>query len=185
MRAIVAIAFTASFYLLALTIVAALLWVPYAEIVYWHRIDGFVARFCILAGLALLAGVAPRRDRFQPPGPRVDEASEPRLVALVREVATATHQAMPREIYLIDEVNAWVAIRGGVLGFGGRRVMGIGVPLLQVLPTYELKAILAHEFGHYAAGDAKIDAWVYGTRAAIRQTVMAVESSAIKAPFVM
>jgi heat shock protein HtpX len=44
---------------------------------------------------------------------------------------------MPAEFYVVDDVNAWVAERGGVLGIGGRRVMGIGLPLLQALSVSE------------------------------------------------
>jgi Zn-dependent protease with chaperone function len=34
------------------------------------------------------------------------------------------------------------------MGFGSRRVMGLGLPLLQALNVSQLEAVLAHEFGH-------------------------------------
>jgi heat shock protein HtpX len=66
----------------------------------------------------------PRPDRFEPPGPVLAPDRQRRLFGLIGEVATATGQAMPREVYLVPDVNAWVAVRGGVMGFGSRRVMG-------------------------------------------------------------
>jgi hypothetical protein len=78
---------------------------------------------------------------------------------------------MPAEVYLVPEVNAWVGQRGGLMGFGGRRVMGLGLPLLQLLTVSQLKAVLAHEFGHYYGGDTKLGPWIYKTRAAIGRTL--------------
>jgi len=68
---------------------------------------------------------------------------------------------MPAEVYLIAEANAWVIDRGGIMGCGSRRVMGLGLPLLQVLSVYQLRAVLAHEFGHFHGGDTKLGPWVY------------------------
>jgi hypothetical protein len=68
-------------------------------------------------------------------------------------------------------MNAWVANRGGVMGFGSRRVMGIGLPLMQVMSVSQLGAILAHEFGHYHGGDTKLGPWIYKTRFAIGRTL--------------
>ena len=56
-----------------------------------------------------------------------------RLFAEIRALSRATQQAMPAEVYLVPEMNAWVAQRGGVMGFGSRRVMGVGLTLLQSL----------------------------------------------------
>ena len=92
--------------------------------------------------------LVPRVDRFTPPGPRLDRATHPRLFDLIQRVAVATRQEMPAEVYLLNEVNAWVTERGGVMGFGSRRVMGIGLPLMQSVSVAEFEAIIAHEFGH-------------------------------------
>jgi hypothetical protein len=49
-----------------------------------------------------------------------------------------------REVYLIGEPNAWVTVRRGMMGFGGRRIMGLGLPLLGALNISQFRAILAH-----------------------------------------
>jgi hypothetical protein len=78
---------------------------------------------------------------------------------------------MPKEVYLVPDVNAWVSQRGGVMGIGSRRIMGVGLPLLQVLTVRELRAVMAHEFGHFHGGDTALGPWIYTTRAAIGRTL--------------
>ena len=182
-RALLAIALMVGFYALALTIALGLLWIPYAEWTYVGRVHIRIALVCVVAGLTVLWAIAPRADRFEPPGPRLDEYTCPDLFRMIREVASATGQAEPSEVYLLNEVNAWVTQRGGVMGFGSRRVMGIGFPLLQGLSIEEVKAILAHEFGHYSSGDVALGPWIYKTRAAISRAIAGVHESWLEAPF--
>ena len=90
---------------------------------------------------------------------------------------------MPSEVYLVPDVNAWVSSRGGVMGFGSRRVMGIGLPLLHVTRVAEMEAVLAHEFGHYHGGDTRLGPWIYKTRTAIGRTLEALGDGWLQVPF--
>jgi len=182
-RAVLALALMLGFYILAIVIALALLWIPFGELMYLHRIDVRVAVPCLGGGLAILWALLPRADNFEPPGPRLEESSQPALFRVIREVAAATGQAEPADVYLLNEVNAFVAHRGGTMGFGSRRVMGIGLPLLQALSVDEFKAIIAHEFGHYSSGDVTLGPWVYKTRAAIGRAIEGVHGTVIAAPF--
>jgi Zn-dependent protease with chaperone function len=100
-------------------------------------------------------------------------------------VADATQQASPSEVYVLPEMNAWVAQRGGVLGMGSGRVMGLGLPLLSRLTVAQFAAVLAHEFGHYDGGDTALGPWIYKTRAAIGRTLsnLASHSDLLMVPF--
>ena len=49
--------------------------------------------------------------------------------------------------------------------------MGIGLPLLQALTSSQFRAVIAHEFGHYAGGDLKLGGWIYKTRGAMGRTI--------------
>jgi heat shock protein HtpX len=49
--------------------------------------------------------------------------------------------------------------------------MGLGLSLLQTLSVSQFRAVLAHEFGHFHAGDTKLGPWIYRTRAAIGRTL--------------
>jgi Zn-dependent protease with chaperone function len=141
--------------------------------------------FAIVGAGAILWAIVPRIDRFQDPGPRLLEGEHPRLFAVLRRVAEDTGQAMPSEVFLVAQLNAWVAQRGGVMGFGSRRVMGLGLPLLEALTVQQFRAVLAHEFGHYYGGDTRLGPWIYKTRAAIERTLQSLHrhSTALAKPF--
>lgn len=182
-RAVLAVTLMIGFYGLAITVTGLLLWMPYAEYRYLRRVDLRVALGCVGAAAMIALSLVPRRDRFEPPGPPRDERTEPHLFSFIREVAVATRQQMPSEVYLLGDLNAWVAQRGGTMGFGSRRIMGIGLPLLESLPPAELRAVLAHEFGHYADHDVKLGPWIHVTRGAIARTVEGLDDSWVAGPF--
>lgn len=183
-RATLAVALMAGFYLLAAAISGGLLWLVYLDLGSGH-LHARLILFCLIGAGAILSSVAPRPDRFEEPGPALTSARNPQIYGLIREVATATGQAMPVDVYLIPQMNAWVAQRGGLMGFGSRRVMGIGLPLLQALRRSHLRAVLGHEFGHYARGDTMLGPWIYKTRAAIGRTIQGLSrvSSVLHLPF--
>jgi heat shock protein HtpX len=170
-RALVAVGLMIGFYVLAVGIGLGLLWIPYAEWVYVEKVHFKLALGCIIAGGMVLWSIVPRIDKFVAPGPRLAPSEHPRLFSELNSIASATGQAMPRDVYLVSDVNAWVSQRGGVMGFGSHRVMGLGLPLLSVLRISEMRAVMAHEFGHYHGGDTKLGPWIYKTRAAIGRTI--------------
>lgn len=183
-RSLAAVALMLGFYVLALAIAAGLLYVPYAEWHYAGRLHLKLAVACVLGAAAIGWGILPRRDAFPAPGPRLEPRESPRLFRVLGDVARRTRQEMPVEVYLVSEMNAWVANRGGVMGFGSRRVMGLGLPLLQVASVDELEAILAHEFGHYHGGDTRLGPWIYKTRSAIGRTLQSLgDESWLQVPF--
>lgn len=134
-----------------------------------YALAGAIA--CFVAAAALLWSALPRIDRFEPPGPELAPEEAPELFAAISHVARAARQPEPAHVFLIDDVNAFVTHRGGVMGIGSRRVMGIGLPLLQLLTVAEMKAVLAHEFGHFDGGDTRLGPWIYKTHSAIGRTL--------------
>ncbi len=188
LRAFLAILLMVGFYLLALSITGGLLWIPYWQYAYGERLHGRLVFFCLFAAGTVLWSILPRIDRFQAPGPELRREDQPRLFGLIEEISTLTGQEMPSEAYLVPDLNAWVAQRGGLMGIGSRRVMGIGLPLIHSLSVNELRAVLAHEFGHYYGGDTRLGPWVYKTRAALARTIQSLDSESsgfmvIQAPF--
>lgn len=183
-RALLAVALMIGFYVLALGISAALLYIPYAEWKYTHHINLKVIALCVGGAGAILLSIVPRADRFAPPGPQLAADEQPRLFGALRGVAEATGQAMPAEVYLIPDANAWVSQRGGVMGFHSRRVMGLGLPLLRALTVPQFSAVIAHEFGHFHAGDTRLGPWIYKTRGAIGRTLQGLaDNSFLQKPF--
>jgi Zn-dependent protease with chaperone function len=158
------------FYLLALGICAALgmsLWFDATH----GRVHPKLWLFSGGAILAIGTAIWPRRLTFDDPGVPLTEANQPELWKLVREVASDAGQAPPAQLFLAEDVNAFVTERDSRLGFGGKRVLGIGLPLMHVLTVPQLRAVLAHEFGHFYGGDTKLGPFLYRTRMAIGRTI--------------
>lgn len=174
-RVLIAVALLVGFYGFALAIILLLLFIPFAQWQFLHSWNLRIAFFCVVGAILIGAAIVPRPDQFVPPGPRLTAKDHPALFARLAETAKAVGQAMPVEVYLIFDLNAWVTERGGVMGFGSRRVMGLGLPLLQILSISELRAVLAHEFGHYYGGDTRLGPWIYKTRGAIGRTLASLE----------
>jgi heat shock protein HtpX len=161
-----AIALTIGFYALALTMAAGLLAVA---ILPWALGGGgnlWVTLTGLVLGVSILIAIFPRRERFQPPGVQLTDAKQPRLMSLIDEEARACGERAPDEVYATLEVNAAVLEAGR-----RRRVMIVGLPLLQLVTERGLRGVVAHEFGHYAGGDTRLGPWIYRTREAIVRTV--------------
>lgn len=183
-RALLAVLLMIGFYILALAIACGLLYIPYAEVVYANRIHFKIALICICGALGILWSVLPRFDKFTAPGPQLTRDQHPQLFKELEGVAQSVKQSMPVEVYLVPDVNAWVMQRGGIMGFGSHRVMGLGLPLMRTLTCSQFRAVLAHEFGHYHGGDTKVGPWIYKTRGAIGRTLQALgNGSWLQAPF--
>ena len=186
-RAVGALALMIGFYGLAVVVLGLLWFGAYAQIRYGNRIYFRYLFFAGAATVVILAGIMPRRDKFVAPGIRLTEEGHPRLFKELRSIAAAVGQGMPAEVFLIPDLNAWVMQRGGRLGWGGRRVMGLGLPLLNLLSVNQLRAVLAHEFGHFHGGDTKLGPVIYRTRTAISRTIagLARNRSILQIPFAL
>jgi heat shock protein HtpX len=169
-RALLAVLLMVAFYGLALAMIALLLAVILLE-VRLGRFNLQITVFVLIGAFLILKAIVPRPDRFEPPGPRLEPNDQPRLFEEIRAIAAASGQPMPRDVYLLLDVNAFVSQRGGFMGIGSRRVMGVGLPLLQALDVSQLRGVIAHEFGHFHGGDVRVGPWIYKTRAALGRTL--------------
>jgi Zn-dependent protease with chaperone function len=158
-RAFVALAVLVAFYLTVIAIALLLLPIPVLVFMGMDHIRPIVliavAACCwIPAGLLLsgLLGVRPRR--FEEPGLPLQREHAPALFAMLDELAHAAGTTAPHDVYISTTPEAFVAeTGGGFLGSNSRRVLCIGAPLLATSTVGELRAMLAHELGHYLGGD--------------------------------
>jgi Zn-dependent protease with chaperone function len=169
-RALIAIVLMVGFYALALGIAGGLLWLVWIDIA-----DGspHVRLLLFGGGLAamILWSIFPRPMRYEAPGPRLTAEEQPELFDVLEGVAREAGQEMPADVYLTRDVNAGVLQVGGFAGFGSRRVMEVGLPLMQALTVPQFRAVMAHEFGHYDGGDTKLSPLIYRTRLAIDRVI--------------
>jgi Zn-dependent protease with chaperone function len=159
-------------YLLTLSLALACVYFPFLLLSASPGLNTLVVFLAgVVVSIVILWSLLPRKDTFSPPGPRLDVHRHPRLFAELQSIAGELNESVPLEVYLIPDVNAWVTERGGIMGFGSRRVMGLGLPLLGILTTSQFRAVLAHEFGHYYSGDTRLWPFVHKTRAAMARTL--------------
>ncbi len=91
-------------------------------------------------------------------------ADAPQLFTMVREIARATGNKMPKHVYLTADVNASVSYNSvGVwtLFLPVRKNLTVGIGLLHGLNQSELKAVLSHEFGHFSQGSMRVGIITY------------------------
>ena len=91
------------------------------------------------------------------------EKDQPELFAFIRQVCADTKAPSPYRIFLTPEVNAAVFYETSILNliFPVRKNLMIGLGLVNMLTLAEFKAVLAHEFGHFAQSSMRLGNYVY------------------------
>ncbi len=168
--ALLAILMVIASYVVIVTLAAACVYMPYLLLTNISSAH-FQVLALFLGGIAaagaMLWSLVPRPEKFEAPGLLIERSEHPRLFEEIDDIAGALDEPVPREVYLIGQVNAFVADRGGWLGFGSRRILAVGLPLLALLTVAEIRGILAHEFAHYYSGDTLMGPWVYRAQSAM------------------
>jgi Zn-dependent protease with chaperone function len=180
LRAVRALVLLAGFYLMGvalLAVMAAVDWFVVTRL--FARVaefQGAVVAVTVLLAVAILRGMVSflRAGRLGPVPHAValTPPDQPELWEQVRAAAAAMGESAPDELYLVAEVNAAVAEQSRLLGLlPGRRRMLLGLPLLAGVTVPQLRAILAHEFGHYANLDTRLGGVTMRGRHAVLHTV--------------
>jgi Zn-dependent protease with chaperone function len=103
----------------------------------------------------------------------VSADDQPDLIAFVHRVADQAGAPKPHRIFLAPAVNAAVFYDVGFLNllFPSRKNLLIGMGLIETLTLDELRAVLAHEFGHFAQGTMRVGSWVYIARQVVADLI--------------
>lgn len=101
----------------------------------------------------------------EPEGHELKYDDAPRLFELVSEVREATGGPSLYKVLLTNEHNASIVQhpRLGMLGWH-QNYLHIGLPLLRALSPNDIRAIIAHEFGHLSGSHGKFTSWIYRVR---------------------
>lgn len=175
LRAVASVFMLLGFYVVALVQAALVI-----ALVVWIAVEGHLGAGIKLALPLLLAVGATfvglwRAIRTRPEpmhGLVVSPHDAPELWGLVQHLATEVGTRTPDEIRLVPEVNAAVSEDTKLLGLiGGRRLLYLGMPLLQALSVDQLRSVVAHELGHYSGKHTRVGAVAYRGRLAIGHTI--------------
>lgn len=90
-------------------------------------------------------------------------ADQPALFEFLYKLADEAQAPRPHRVYASAAVNAAVFYDLSIINFlfPSRKNLEIGLALVNVLTLGELKAVLAHEFGHFAQRSMAVGRWVY------------------------
>lgn len=93
----------------------------------------------------------------------VTEESDPHFFSFIKKVCEETQAPFPKRIFLVDDVNAFVSFDSLFLSLflPARKNLYIGLGLINMCTVSELKAIIAHEFGHFSQGSMRFGSYVY------------------------
>ena len=135
-------------------------------VVYFGRINFITIKLLIIPlGLAAVV-VRSLWIKFPPPeGQELKYDDAPRLFDMAREIRAATNGPKLHKVLLTDDYNAGIIQRPrlGVLGWQENYLI-VGLPLLGALSPTDVKAVLAHEFGHLSGNHGKFTGWIYRVR---------------------
>jgi len=134
--------------------------------------DAQASRSMLGAALAALAAflfvflakaLLPNRRTPRPERVELTAEEHPTLFAFVNRIADDANAPRPRRVYVTPEVNAAVFYEVSLLSLilPARKNLLIGIGLVNVLTLAEFKAVLAHEFGHFAQRAMAVGRWVY------------------------
>ncbi|ODU41317.1 M48 family metallopeptidase [uncultured Aquimonas sp.] len=104
--------------------------------------------------------------RIPPPiGHLLQREEAPRLREMVEDLRVAAGAPRLAGIVITDELNAAVVSLPRVLGLPwSRHYLLLGLPLMQQLEADALRAVIAHELGHFHGGRGRLAGWIYRLR---------------------
>lgn len=93
----------------------------------------------------------------------ITKENEPYIFELIAKIVKEANTDFPKRIYLCPDVNAAVFYDSSFwsMFFPIRKNLMIGLGLVNSVSINELKAILAHEFGHFSQRSMKVGSYVY------------------------
>jgi Zn-dependent protease with chaperone function len=173
LRAAVSLLALVGFYVFAIALFGGVIYGAYALSdhirMMWWIIAITVGAALVFVGTVVSEAFAEPR---LPAGYDVTPEQAPELWSLVGELAAAARTRGPKQIRLVATVRAAVDEDSKLLGLiGGDRRIYLGVPLLQGLTVTQLRAALAHEFGHYSSAHTRLGPSAYRGWAAVLSTV--------------
>ncbi|MDC6365692.1 MULTISPECIES: M48 family metalloprotease [Flavobacteriaceae] len=99
----------------------------------------------------------------------ITENDEPELFKMIDDIVKNVDTKFPKKVYLSSEVNASVFYDSNFwsMFFPIRKSLHIGIGLVNSVTQEELKAVLAHEFGHFSQKTMKVGSYVYNVNQVI------------------
>lgn len=104
---------------------------------------------------------------------KLDKNQNPRLWSFVDKICEETGAPKPRHIYVDPDVNAYVSYSNSWLSliWPVKKDLTIGLGLVSCLNLSEFKAIVSHEFGHFAQRSMTIGSYIMSANIIIQDMI--------------
>ncbi|XOV68724.1 MAG: M48 family metallopeptidase [Fluviicola sp.] len=181
LKAALAILSIIVFFALFSAMVAGLAYLVYYSVMYDI---GFINKFTILGKVGAIAGSAMllffslkfvfKLKNHKPENRlKVTKETHPMLWEFVYEICSKTGAAKPKNIYVDPDVNAYVAYTNTWLSIflPVKKELTIGMALVDCLNMSEFRAVVAHEFGHFAQRSMKIGSYIMSANTIIHDMI--------------
>jgi Zn-dependent protease with chaperone function len=105
------------------------------------------------------------RPSYRTEGGFVSQEQAPALFSEIESLRQTMDVHYPMQVRIDDSFNASALQTRGIFGlFGTKCVLTLGLPLLIALDQTQLRAVLAHEFGHFSRRHGLFGHWLYRAR---------------------
>ena len=120
-------------------------------------------------GLYLIKPIFSFTKNVKPERVEITKEDCPELFAIIYDLADSVKCKRPKHVYLTTDVNACVFYDTSFwsIFFPVRKNLEIGLGLFEGTSTEEVKAVLAHEFGHFSQKSMKVGSTVYVTNSVL------------------
>lgn len=144
------------------------------------KIAGMVGLFFLVTAWAIVKSLL-ARGRDGDPGMRLDLDAQPKLRAALDEVARAVGTRPPDAVFLVPDASVAVFERGRalsrLLGRRSERCLVLGLGVLPGMTALQLKAVLAHEHGHFKNEDTAGGAFALAVRRSVILTSIELDAA--------
>lgn len=186
LRAVLAILSILLFFVLYVALVIGLAYLVYYAFIYDM---GRINKLTILAKVGAIAGavmlfiftlkfIFKLRNHKAENRIKLDKKAHPELLNFVLQICKETGAPKPRHIYVDPDVNAYVAYSNMWLSLflPVRKDLTIGMGLVSCLNLTEFKAVMAHEFGHFAQRSMRIGSYIISANTIIHGMIYSRDS---------
>ena len=153
-------------FLIGSVVIVLLLALTGLALLYFGRLSWLIIKLMLIPiGLGVIVLRSLWVEFPEPEGHELRYEDAPRLFDLAKSTREATQGPKLHKILLTDEFNAGIDQRPrlGVFGWHENYLM-VGLPLLRGLSPDEVRAVIAHEFGHLSGKHGAFSSWIYRVR---------------------
>lgn len=136
-----------------------------AVVIYGRRLNAvIVAILVVLISISAMIVRSLWIGSEEQAGLEVRQDDAPRLFDLLNEVRTAIDAPRLHKVLLTRDYNACIVQQPRLGVFGSRNYLIVGLPLLRALSPEDMRAVVAHEFGHLSGNHGRFSCWIYRVR---------------------